>query len=94
MLKQSASRERDSPVSPLCSRNARPQKGLVGRAQRGTHPGHPRTTLTRKLGKTISLLLAALLDSHFEYPENFQASTAKWKFQQYFMYQSSFSAVW
>jgi len=28
-------------VSPLCSRNARPQKALVGRAQWGTHPGHP-----------------------------------------------------
>jgi len=28
-------------VSPLCSRNARSQKTLVGRAQRGTHPGHP-----------------------------------------------------
>jgi hypothetical protein len=29
-------------VSPLCSRNARSQKTLVGRAQWGTHPGHPR----------------------------------------------------
>jgi hypothetical protein len=26
---------------PLCSRNARPKKALVGRAQWGTHPGHP-----------------------------------------------------
>ena len=42
MLKTSASREGDDPVSPLCSRNARPQKALVGRAQWGTHPGHPR----------------------------------------------------
>ena len=33
MLKTSASREGDDPVSPLCSRNARPQKALVGRAQ-------------------------------------------------------------
>ena len=31
----------DGPVSPLCSRNARPKKALVGRAQWGTHPGHP-----------------------------------------------------
>ena len=30
-----------APVSPLFSRNARPQKALVGRAQWGTHPGHP-----------------------------------------------------
>jgi hypothetical protein len=29
-------------VSPLCSRNARSQKTLVGRAQWGTHPGHHR----------------------------------------------------
>jgi len=28
-------------VSPLCSRNARPKKALVGRAQWGTHPDHP-----------------------------------------------------
>jgi hypothetical protein len=28
-------------MSPLCSRNARPKKALVGRAQWGTHPGHP-----------------------------------------------------
>ena len=26
---------------PLCSRNARPKKALVERAQWGTHPGHP-----------------------------------------------------
>jgi hypothetical protein len=42
MLKKSASREGDDPVSPLCSRNARSQKTLVGRAQWGTRPGHPR----------------------------------------------------
>ena len=35
MLKKSASRERDGPVSPLCSRNAWSQKTLVGRAQGG-----------------------------------------------------------
>ena len=28
-------------MSPLCSRNARSQKTLVGRAQWGTHPSHP-----------------------------------------------------
>jgi hypothetical protein len=30
-----------APVSPLCSRNARPQKALVGRAQWGAHPSYP-----------------------------------------------------
>jgi hypothetical protein len=34
-LKKSASRGWDDPVSSLCSRNARPQKALVGRAQGG-----------------------------------------------------------
>ena len=29
-----------APVSPLCSRDARSQKTLVGRAQWRTHPGH------------------------------------------------------
>ena len=38
------SREGDDPVSPLCSRNARSQKTLVGRAQWETHPGHPGET--------------------------------------------------
>ena len=28
----------DGPVYPLCSRNARPEKALVGRAQWGTYP--------------------------------------------------------
>ncbi len=28
-------------MSSLCSRNARSQKTLVGRAQWGTHPSHP-----------------------------------------------------
>ena len=27
-------------MSPLCSRNARPQKALAGRAQLVTHSGH------------------------------------------------------
>ena len=33
MLKKSASRERDGPVSPLCSRNARSQKSRRGSSQ-------------------------------------------------------------
>ncbi len=53
VLKKSASGRRDGPVSPLCSRNARPQKALVGRAQWETHPGHPGATYTSKLGWII-----------------------------------------
>jgi len=34
----------------LCSRNARPQKALVGRAQWGTKPGRPLAKWTSKLG--------------------------------------------
>jgi hypothetical protein len=34
-LNKFASRRKDGPVSPLCSRNARPQQALVGRAQWG-----------------------------------------------------------
>jgi hypothetical protein len=41
-----------------------------------------------------SSLAAALLDGHFEHPENFQASATKGKFQRCFVYQSSFSAAW
>src|SRR5262245_39902991 len=41
----------DGPVSPLCSRNARPPKALVGRAQRGTHPGHPEETENKRVWK-------------------------------------------
>ena len=56
-------------MSPLCSRNARPQKALVGRAQWETHPGHPGATYTSKLGMTIIVHSpAALLDKHFEHP--------------------------
>ena len=40
-------------MSPLCSRNARSQKTLVGRAQWGTHPSHPVKVYTSKLGGTI-----------------------------------------
>ena len=40
-------------MSPLCSRNARLEKALVGRAQWGIHPGHPRIILTSKLGSAI-----------------------------------------
>ena len=38
-------------MSPLCSRNARSRTPLVGRAQWGTHLGHPRATYTSKLGR-------------------------------------------
>ncbi len=69
MLKKSASRGKDGPVSPLCSRNARPQQALVGRAQWGTHPGHPEDTVNeRALNNDLWLLATALLDSLFEHP--------------------------
>jgi hypothetical protein len=56
-------------VSPLCSRNARSQKTLVGRAQWGTHPGHPGDNEHEQAWKyhTCSLA-AALLDGLFEHP--------------------------
>ena len=41
------------PDDLLCSRNARSQKTLVGRAQWETHPGHPGATYTSKLEMTI-----------------------------------------
>ena len=41
------------PDDLLCSRNARSRTPLVGRAQWGTHPGHPRTTYTSELGGSI-----------------------------------------
>jgi len=51
-------------VSPLCSRNARSQKTLVGRAQWGTHPGHPRDNMHEQAWKDhkdhIGSLTAAL----------------------------------
>jgi hypothetical protein len=61
MLKKSASREGDGPVSPLCSRNARSKKALVGRAQWGTHPGHPRENVHEQAWKDHLWSLAAAL---------------------------------
>jgi hypothetical protein len=43
-------------VSPLCSRNARPRKGLVGRAQWGTPPNHPRDKVHEQAWKGSSLV--------------------------------------
>jgi hypothetical protein len=69
MLKKSASRGWDGPVSPLCSRNARSQKTLVGRAQWGTHPGHPGDNVNKQAWKDhLWSLAAALLDGLFEHP--------------------------
>ena len=61
MLKKSTSRERDGSVSPLCSRNARPQKALVGRAQWGTQPSHPGDNVHKRAGKDHFVSLAAAL---------------------------------
>jgi hypothetical protein len=61
MLKQSASKKKDDPVSPLCSRNARSEKTLVGRAQWGTHQGHPRDNVHKQAWKDYLWLLAAAL---------------------------------
>jgi hypothetical protein len=60
MLKKSPSGGNDS-VSPLCSRNARSQKTLVGRAQRGTHPGHTGGKVHEQAGKDYLESLAAAL---------------------------------
>jgi hypothetical protein len=43
-------------VSPLCSRNARSQKALVGRAQWGTHPGLPRGNIHEQAWKDPILI--------------------------------------
>jgi hypothetical protein len=40
-------------MSPLCSRNARSQKTLVGRAQWRAQSGYPGRTATSKLGRAI-----------------------------------------
>ncbi len=53
-------------MGPLCSRNARPQKTLVGRAQWGTHPGPSGGMLTSKLGRAIIVFA----DGLFEQPAN------------------------
>jgi len=56
-------------VSPLCSRNARPKKALVGRAQWGNHPGHPGDNVHEQAWKDhIWSLAAALLSGLFEHP--------------------------
>jgi hypothetical protein len=54
-------------MGPLCSRNARFRKTLVGRAQWGTHPGHPRDNIYEQAWRNYFLLLpAALLGCYFE----------------------------
>ena len=56
-------------MSPLCSRNARSQKTLVGRAQYGTHPGQPGDKVHKQAWKNhFGPLAAALLDGLFEHP--------------------------
>ncbi len=55
-------------MSPLCSRNARLEKALVGRAQWGTHPGHPRNVHEQAWKDHLRLLAAALLNELFEQP--------------------------
>jgi len=55
-------------VSPLCSRNARLEKALVGRAQWETHPGHPRDNVPEQAWKDdLWPLAATALDGHFEH---------------------------
>jgi len=46
-------------MSPPCSRNARLEKALVGRAQWGTHPGHPRDNIHERAWKNHLWSLAA-----------------------------------
>jgi len=48
-------------VSPLCSRNARSQKTLVGCAQWGTHPSHLRDNVSEQAWNNHIWLLAAAL---------------------------------
>jgi hypothetical protein len=48
-------------VSPLCSRNARPKKALVGRAQWGTHPSHLGDNVHEQAWKDQLWSLAAAL---------------------------------
>jgi hypothetical protein len=56
-------------VSPLCSRNARPKKALVGRAQWGTQPSYPGDNVHEQAWKDhMGSLAVALLDGLFEHP--------------------------
>ena len=50
-------------ISLLCSRNARPQKGLVGRAQLETDSGCPPGEIRATLGGTFSSADACMLGS-------------------------------
>jgi hypothetical protein len=61
----------------LCSRNARPPKALVGRAQWKINQPPSLKRERASLEGSYWLLAAALLNGHFEHPENFQASAAK-----------------
>jgi hypothetical protein len=60
MLKKSVS-EGGGPVSSLCSRNARSQKTLVGRAQWGTHSGHQGDNINEQAWKNYLWSFAAAL---------------------------------
>jgi hypothetical protein len=84
-------------VSPLCSRNARPKKALVGRAQWGTHPSHPGDNVYEQAWKDYLWLLAEALPAEwrvlarrgwageksglFEHPEAIGASVPHERFQ-------------
>ncbi len=48
-------------MSPLCSRNARPEKALVERARWGTHPVHPGNNIHEQACKDHRWSLAAAL---------------------------------
>jgi hypothetical protein len=59
-------------VNSLCSRNARPKKALVGRAQWGTHPSHPGDNVNERawrdhLWSLAAALLTAFLSLLLEY---------------------------
>jgi hypothetical protein len=94
MLKKSASGVLASLRDSTLKRTFRKSETLAGlirspRSIRGVN-GHTKCGLYL----LASSLAAALLDGHFEHPENFQASATKGKFQRCFVYQSSFSAAW
>ncbi len=65
LLIKFASRGRDGPVSPLCSRNARPQKALVGRAQWGDSSGSSLGYRKRGTWKNYLWSLAAALPAEW-----------------------------